>query len=124
MMKEMKFHWEKKGLKMVEVLKAFADINRMKIVRVLAANPDESVCVSDLARILGISQPAVSQHIKVLKAVDVLAPGRVGNMTYYSIGIDKLKEYRKEIDEMFMKAMARCTFEGSCEECPERSCFE
>jgi DNA-binding transcriptional ArsR family regulator len=123
-MKQMKFHWEKKGLRMVEVLKAFADINRMKIVRVLAANPDESVCVSDLAKMLGISQPAISQHIRVLKGVDVLTPKRVGNMTYYSIEIETLKGYRNEVDEMFKKAMARCTFEGSCEECPKRSCFE
>ncbi|MBN1390073.1 MAG: winged helix-turn-helix transcriptional regulator [Candidatus Thermoplasmatota archaeon] len=123
-MKDMMFHWENKGRRMVEVLKAFADVNRMKIIRVLAANPEESVCVSDLARVLGITQPAVSQNIRILKSIGLLAPKRVKNMTYYSIEIDKLKEYKDEIDEMFMRAMVRCTFEGSCDECSKRSCFE
>lgn len=123
-MKEMEFHWEKAGLRMVVVLKAFADINRMKIVRVLSANPDESICVSDLARILGITQPAVSQHIKVLRSVDVLVPRRVANMTYYSIDLDVLRGYREQVDEMFRKALTRCTFEGNCIECPYKTCYD
>jgi DNA-binding transcriptional ArsR family regulator len=123
-MKQMSFHWEKAGLRMVDVLKAFADINRMKIIRILSANPDESVKVTDLANMLGITQPAVSQNIKILKSVGVLIPKRVKNMTYYSIDIEQLKGYKEEIDEMFTKALTRCTFEGSCDECPKKSCYD
>ena len=123
-MKEMKFHWEPMGLRMVEVLKAFADINRMKIIRVLAANPDQSVCVGDLARIMGISQPAVSQHMRILRSVGILRPKRVRNLTYYSIDLERMGEYRDLLDEMFRRAMTRCSFEGSCDECPLKSCYE
>jgi len=121
-MKGMSFHWEKQGLRMARVLKAFADINRMKIVRILSANPDESVCVSDLARMLGVSQPAVSQNIRVLSGIGVLVPRRVRNMTFYSIDLVQLGEYRDEVDMMFRKALTRCTFDGDCDECPLKEC--
>jgi ArsR family transcriptional regulator, arsenate/arsenite/antimonite-responsive transcriptional repressor len=122
-MKEFTFHWEGIGLKMVEILKSLADINRMKIIRILAANPDESVCVSDLSRILNISQPAVSQHIRILKGVGILRRKRVGNMTYYMIDPDQLEHYKELLDEMFRKAMTRCTFEGDCRDCQMKSCY-
>jgi len=123
-MKEFAFHWERIGLEMVEVLKALADINRMKIIRVLAANPDKSVCVSDLSRILNISQPAVSQHIRILKGVGILRRNRVGNLTYYRIDAEQLKNHKDLLDDMFRKAMTRCTFEGNCGDCPLKSCYE
>jgi ArsR family transcriptional regulator len=119
-MKTVKFHWEKLGIQMAEVLKALGDINRMKIIRILASNPEESVCVIDMADMLGITQPATSQHIRVLKNVGILGSKRVKNRTYYFIDSEKLKEYQRIIDQMFRKALERCTFEGDCDECPRR----
>ena len=107
-------------MKMAEVFKALGDVNRMKIIKVLASNPDESVCVIDLAEILGITQPATSQHIRVLKNVGILVPKRVGNKTYYSIDTDQLHEYKDVIDYMFKMAFVRCSHDGTCEDCPNR----
>ena len=106
---------------MAEVFKAFGDVNRMKIIKVLASNPDESVKVIDLAEILGITQPATSQHIKVLRNVGILVPKRVGNSTYYSIDPEKLREYNRIIDDMFRMAFVRCDYEGDCSTCPSRT---
>lgn len=115
------FPWEDLGRRMAEVFKALGDVNRMKIIKILASNPDESVRVIDLAGAIGISQPATSQHIKVLKNVGILAPNRVGNRTYYAIDGDQLREYNRVIDDMFRMAFVRCDYEGDCSTCPNRS---
>ena len=121
MMSAKNFHWEKLGIDMARVLKAMGDVNRMKIIRIIASNPDESVCVMEVAEMLGISQPATSQHIRVLSNVDILTSRRIKNRTYYSINSDQLRIYQKTIDQMFRKALERCTYEGDCDTCPRRT---
>ena len=115
------FPWEDLGRRMAEVLKALGCERGMKSPKVLAANPDESVMVTELAEALGISQPATSQHIKVLRSVGILVPNRVGNRTYYSIDGEQLREYNRVIDDMFRKAFVRCDHDGDCSTCPHRN---
>ena len=125
MMKARKFHWEKLGIKMAPVFRAFGDLNRMKIIKILASNPEESLCVSEIAGQIGITQPATSQHIKVLSDVGVLGRKRVKNRTYYSIDSKQLKEYKEIIDHMFRMAFVRCEYNGDCENCPVKNeCFK
>ena len=118
MMNSGHLRWEGFGTRMAEVFKALGDWNRMRIIKILASNPDESVCVVDLAAMLQISQPATSQHIKVLKNVGILDPKRVGNRTYYSINAEQLRKYKEVIDHMFKMAFVRCDKDGDCENCP------
>jgi DNA-binding transcriptional ArsR family regulator len=125
MMQPKKFHWEKLGIRMAPVFRAFADLNRMKIIKILASNPEESLCVSDIAKMIGISQPAASQHIKVLSDVRILTRRRVKNRTFYSIDSKTLKEYNEIIDHMFRMAFVRCEYNGDCDNCPiRRECYE
>ena len=121
MMKKGKFHWEKLGKKMAEVFKALGDVNRMKIIKILASNPEESLCVSDIAEMIKITQPATSQHIRVLKNVGILGSKRIGNKTYYHIDADQLHEYKDIIDHMFKMAFVKCKFDGDCDNCPVKS---
>lgn len=109
--------WETFGEQMARVFKALGDVNRMRIIKVLASNPNESVCVVEMADILGISQPATSQHLRVLRSVGILRPNRVGNRTYYSIDVDRLRSYKEIIDRMFKMAFVRCQMDGDCEGC-------
>lgn len=120
MKKPQGFPWESLGKQMVEVFKAFGDLNRMKIIKILASNPDESLCVTELAEMLGITQSATSQHIKVLKSVGILVPKRIENRTYYAIDAEVLRSYQDTINDMFQKAFVRCTHEGDCQSCPMR----
>ena len=117
--------WQELGNRMAEVFKALGDVNRMMIIKILASNPDESVCVVEMAEMLSISQPATSQHLRVLKNVGILVPKRVGNRTYYSIDEGQLRRYKDVIDNMFRMAFVRCTMEGDCDQCPHaRECLE
>ena len=110
--------WDRIGNRMAEVFRAIGDVNRMRIIKILASNPDESVCVVDLAKMLGVTQPATSQHIRILRTVGILAPRRVKNRTYYSIDAERLREYKGIIDRMFKMAFVRCNRDGDCENCP------
>ena len=46
------------------VLKAVADKNRMRILKMLE---QKSMCVCELAAVLGIKQPSVSKHLSHFK---------------------------------------------------------
>lgn len=70
----------------------------------LASNANEVFCVSDIARKIGISQPAVSQHLRVLKSIGLLDANRKGCRVFYTINLDVFQEYKNRMDEMFKKA--------------------
>ena len=111
---------------MAEVFKAVGDVNRMMIIKILAENPEQSLRVTDIGDIVGISQPAASQHLRILKGVGILTAKRVGNRTYYSIDSAQLQEYRRIIDHMFKMAVVKCKRNGDCENCPIKTkyCLE
>lgn len=64
----------------VLLLKALADTTRLKLFKLIL---HEELCVCELQVILGISQPAVSQHIAKLKAAKLVRERRAGMWTYY-----------------------------------------
>ena len=100
---------------MAEVFKALGDPTRLRIIRMLASNPENTLCVADLANRLGSTQPAASQHIKVLKNVGILEANRVGFRVYYYVNTDNLVAYKASMDELFEMAFARCPKMGACE---------
>ncbi len=67
---------------LVVQLKALADPARLRIVMLCAQG---ECSVSELTRVLGLSQPRVSQHLKQLCAVDLLEGFRDGHFVYYRL---------------------------------------
>ncbi len=63
-------------------LKALSDETRLKLIHLLL---DQNLCGRALAYHLGISEAAVSQHLKVLKEAGVVAGEKRGYWTHYSI---------------------------------------
>ena len=64
------------------VLKAIADETRMKILSLLLRH---NYCVRALARKLGLSEGAVSQHLKVLRDAGLLTREKKGYFMSYDI---------------------------------------
>lgn len=93
---------------MATVLKALGDPNRLRVLWYLSAYQEEELCVNDLSRNLCISQPAVSQHIKVLKGIGLLKPQKRGFHVYYKIDPDRLVRLKAQVDEMFSLAGKKC----------------
>ena len=68
------------------VLKALAEPNRLRLVSLIAANtPDGATCVCDLIEPVGLSQPTVSHHLKVLTEAGLLEREQRGKWAYYSL---------------------------------------
>ena len=61
-------------------LECASEITRLKIVRVLIETP---LAASDLARVVGRSAAATSQHIRVLREVGAVTATRSGNVIRY-----------------------------------------
>ncbi len=69
---------------MLQALKALADANRLKILRLLV---DGDLCVGALAARLGVSKPAVSQHLRALRRAGLVRGQKRGYWTHY--GVDR-----------------------------------
>lgn len=65
-----------------ETFSALGDSNRMKILFALAAT---ELCVCDLATVVGISESAVSQHLRLLRTLRWVTGTRQGKMVYYKL---------------------------------------
>lgn len=66
----------------VELLKALAAPVRLAVVAELADGPR---CVHELVTSLDVSQPLVSQHLRVLRAAGVVVGGRRGREVEYAL---------------------------------------
>ena len=101
-----------------EFFKALSDPTRLKLVRILMFNDEEKLKVIDLAEKIGISQPAITQHINILKELNLIESSREQNRKYYYVNKKKFKSYKRILNTMLEISFMRCTFKGKCSECP------
>jgi ArsR family transcriptional regulator len=81
----------------VDVLKALAEPVRWRIVERLG---DEELCVCHLVEDLGLSQPLVSHHLKVLRDAGIVEPERFKQWIYYRVRPDVLAGLGHELCEL------------------------
>jgi len=84
-------------------LLALGDPTRLLIVEHLVDRP---LAVVDLAKVLPVSRPAVSQHLRVLKDVGLVIDERAGNRRVYRVDPDALARLRGQLDQFWEKALA------------------
>lgn len=82
---------------------ALADTTRRKVFELVAERPRS---VADLTRALTVSQPAVSQHLKVLKEARLVRGEPRGASTIYHIDPQGLAALRAELDRFWSKTLA------------------
>lgn len=80
------------------VFSALADPTRLKLVKLLCRqhHPD-ALCVNALAGLLGVTQSAVSQHLRVLKAIGLVKGERRGYHIHYHINRDTMEHCREQV---------------------------
>lgn len=75
---------------------ALADPTRLKLVQLLCRQREpDALCVNALAGLLGVSQSAVSQHLRVLRAIDLVRGERRGYRVHYFANREALQRYQK-----------------------------
>jgi ArsR family transcriptional regulator, lead/cadmium/zinc/bismuth-responsive transcriptional repressor len=84
--------------RMRQLLDVLCDPTRLKIVRALR---DNKIAASDLARVLGRSRSATSQHLRVLREAGVVAPARNGNVVRYRLADDLNAQILDDIGRAF-----------------------
>ena len=70
---------------LARTLKAVADPVRLRIVSMVAAHEGGEACVCELTQPLGLSQPTVSHHLKVLFDAGILTRDKRGVWAYYAL---------------------------------------
>jgi ArsR family transcriptional regulator, arsenate/arsenite/antimonite-responsive transcriptional repressor len=75
----------------VKILKALADPVRLRIVEFLqrpdpsCCSHEDSVCACDLERNLGLAQPTISHHMKILVDAGLVSAEKRGRWMYYDL---------------------------------------
>jgi len=78
------------------------DASRRAIIERLAAGAST---VTDLADVMPISRPAVSQHLKVLKDVGIVRDQVSGRHRLYSLDTERLERFRRQLDRFWSDAL-------------------
>lgn len=81
---------------------ALADPTRRKVFELVAERPRS---VADLSRALPVSQPAVSQHLKVLREARLVRPEARGASNVYHLDPHGLGRMRAWLDRMWGDAL-------------------
>src|SRR5215207_4367765 len=71
-------------------LKAIADPVRLRLISLVAAHADREACVCDLTAPVGLAQPTVSHHLKILVDAGILTREQRGRWAYYRLVPDAL----------------------------------
>ncbi|WP_353827083.1 ArsR/SmtB family transcription factor [Agromyces sp. SYSU T0242] len=65
--------------------KALADPTRLRLLSIVAAADGQGACVCDLNEPVGLSQPTVSHHLKILVNAGLLTRSKRGTWAYYAL---------------------------------------
>lgn len=70
---------------LARVLKALADPTRLRLVSMVAAHEGGEACVCELTDRLGLTQPTISHHLKVLVDAGIFTRDKRGKWAYYAL---------------------------------------
>ena len=73
---------------LADLFKIFGDSTRIKILYALLRS---ELCVCDIARLLNLTQSAVSHQLRILKHARMVKNRRAGKVVYYSLTDDHIK---------------------------------
>jgi ArsR family transcriptional regulator, arsenate/arsenite/antimonite-responsive transcriptional repressor len=70
--------------------KALADPARLRLISLVAAHQGAEACVCELTDPVGLSQPTVSHHLKILVDAGILTREQRGKWAYYRLVPDAI----------------------------------
>ena len=93
---------------LARLFKALSDETRLRLLKLLASRgPDGALCVGALATNLGVTQSAVSQHLAVLRAVNLVVDERRGYFVHYRLNRTSLGRWREQMREALGEEFAQ-----------------
>src|ERR1700683_3053851 len=70
---------------LARTLKALADPTRLRLVSMVAAHDGGEACVCELTEPLGLTQPTISHHLKILVDAGIFTRDKRGVWAYYAL---------------------------------------
>jgi DNA-binding transcriptional ArsR family regulator len=83
-------------------MEALGDPTRFAILQSLARRP---LAVSELAKTLPVSRPAVSQHLRVLKDARLVSDRKAGTKRIYEVNPEGIALLREHFDKLWSQAL-------------------
>jgi ArsR family transcriptional regulator len=74
-----------KAERLAQIFKALGDPTRVRLVSLIAAHEGAEACVCELTEPVGLSQPTVSHHLKLLVDAGLLAREQRGRWSFYRV---------------------------------------
>lgn len=82
-----------------DILSTLSDPTRLRILWLLCHTTE---CVTDIALAIGMSSPAVSHHLKLLKQHKIIESKKIGKEMHYTLAKNRYAELiHQMIDDMF-----------------------
>ena len=75
-------------------LKVLADPARLRLLSLIQAQPDHEACVCHLTEPLGLSQPTVSHHLKVLLVAGLVKREQRGSWAFFRVVPEQVQALR------------------------------
>ena len=81
--------------RLASALKAVAEPARLRLLSLILAQPEHEACVCNLTEPLGLGQPTVSHHLKVLLQAGLVEREQRGNWAYFRVREEPLARLRE-----------------------------
>lgn len=90
--------------KLAEIFKALSDPTRLRLIKLLndckpGVCKGGPLCVNALAHQLGVTQSAVSQHLRILRQAGLVRGARKGTFMHYALNPNGLGRYKAALRE-------------------------
>lgn len=86
--------------KLIKILKALSDINRIRILKMLEVKP---LCVCEITKILGLAASTVSQHLSILKKAGFIFDLKENKYVNYYLNERSQQMYLKDLIPLIQK---------------------
>jgi ArsR family transcriptional regulator len=86
----------------ITILKAIADINRLRIVKILEVKP---LCVCEITDILGLATSTVSSHLSILKDAGIISDSKDGKWVNYTLNIHSKNPILSSLLQLLLKEL-------------------
>lgn len=80
---------------LIDIFKALGDPHRQKIMKLLACR-EMGAC--EIIQAIGLSQPAVSHHLKILKQANLINTQKEGKIVFNTLNKDGLKIFLEQVN--------------------------
>ena len=91
-----------------ELFKALGNINRLLLIYRMTSGEIKKVSVTEMAKMMGLTQPAASQHLKILKTARILTAEKRGNYIFYTFNQRAMINHKEKIDFLFSCVLTKC----------------